>query len=167
MAIHAYRKEKKKEAIRAAKKASKNYSAVPLGADEYLKAFLEENKSRNKEYKLAVLITEDENGHKCVEDVDLRGDSADPISLNSFTFKKRYKNVSDKFLYSASIINVIASKVNCIVEDNIERYYAFQLTLDNIMSGRHGKVKKSITNKYVMLLDLDQNELTKIANLTY
>lgn len=167
MAMHVVREENKKAIARKERNAQKNYSAVPWDADEYIKAFLEENRSNNKEYKLAALIVEDADGHKYVEDIDLRGDSAEPVSLNEFAIKRRYKNVADKFLYSTPIMDAIASKVNCVVEDNIERYYAFQLTLENVLSGRHGKSKKSVVNKYVMLLDLNQTELKRIANLSY
>ena len=158
--------EDKKAKKRRLVKQSKTYTAVPWDADEYIKAFLEENKSNNKEYKLAALIVEDDQGHKYVEDIDLRGDSAEPVSLNSFAVKRSCKNKADKFLYSSRIIDAIASKVNSVVGDT-NRYYAFELTLENILAGRHGREKKKVVNNYVMLLDLNQVELNKIANLSY
>lgn len=160
-------KESKQAKVRREERSKRQYTAVPWDADEYLKVFLNENRSYNKEFKLAALIVEDADGHKYVEDIDLRGDSAEPVDLKDFAVKKKYKNVADRFLYSTSIMDVVASKVNCIVEDNVDRYYAFQLTLENILAGRHGKTKKSVVNKYVMLLDLNQLELKRIANLSY
>lgn len=147
-------------------KEKKSYSCIPFDAADRVNAFLDIDKSTDKEYKLAALVIVDEYGHKHIEDIDLRGDSAEPIKLSSFAFNKT-KDKADAFLFDTGIINAIASKVNCVVEDNIERYYAFQLTLENILSGRHGKQKKSVVNKYVMLLDLNQLELSRIANLSF
>jgi hypothetical protein len=97
----------------------------------------------------------------------LRGDSAEPVSLSSFAVKNRCKYSADKYLYSTSIMDAIAGKVNCMVESNIDRYYAFQLTKENVEAGRHGKQKKKIVEDFVMMLDLNEIELRKIANLSY
>lgn len=166
MAMHIVRIENKKAIARREKRSAKKYSAVPWNADQLLKAFLEENKSNNKEFKLAALVIEDEEGHKYIEDVDLRGDSSEAVNLSKFAIKRRARNKADQFLLNRWIIETIAEKVNCIIGDT-ERYYAFQLTLENVISGRHGKSKKKVAKNYVMLLDLDQRELKQIANLSY
>jgi hypothetical protein len=159
-------KENRKAKARRAIKQSREYSCVPWDADEYLKAFLEENKSRYKEFKLAALVVEDIEGHKYIEDIDLRGDSAEPVSLSSFAIKKRTKDKADAFLFNRWIIETIANKVNCLVDSNVERYYAFQLTKENVLAGRHGKQKKKIQSDYVMMMDLDELDLKRIANLS-
>lgn len=158
--------ENKKAKTRKTLNKSKKYSCIPWDADERLRAFLNTNKTKDKEYKLAALIVEDEYGHKYVEDIDLRGDNSTPIKLSSFAFNKT-KDKADAFLFDTGIINTIASKVNCIIENNIERYYAFQMTKENIQSGRHNKQKRQLKNDYVMLLDLSFYELRQIANLSF
>jgi hypothetical protein len=57
-------KDHKKVIARREEKSHRELSAVPCDADEYLKAFLEDNKSNNKEFKLAALVIEDAEGHK-------------------------------------------------------------------------------------------------------
>jgi hypothetical protein len=46
-------------------------------------------------------------------------------------------------------------------------YYAFQITKENVMSGRHGKTKKQIVKDFVLMMDLSKTELFRIANLSF
>jgi hypothetical protein len=157
--------ENKKAKARKAIKQKRNLSCIPWDAADRLKAFLEEDRNADKEYKLAALVVVDENGNMSIEDIDLRGDNSEIVRLSSFAYK-RTKNKADKFLFDYSIVNTIANKVNCIKAET-ERYYAFELTKENVLSGRHGKMKKKIKDDFVMLLDLDKTELKRIANLSF
>lgn len=150
---------------RRERRSKKQCSCVPLDAADRLNAFLNVDKSKDKEFKLAVLIVEDSNGNKTIEDMDLRGDSAEKIKLSDFAINK-YKHIASGLLFDNNVLNTIANKVNCMIAET-ERYYAFELTKENVLSGRHGKSKKKITNDYVMLLDLNEKELKQIANLSF
>lgn len=163
----AYRNEKEKQCkrIQRKKERAEKLTAIPWNAAEEINCILQKDLSKNKEYKLAVLVVEDEFGNKRIEDIDLRGETAELIQLSSFAINKN-KDKADKFLFDYSIINSISNKVNCCVDGYIERYYAFQLTLENLISGRHGKIKTKVKDSFVMFMDLSEKELKSIANLT-
>lgn len=165
MAIIELKKEHDYKVKRLKKQKNKQYSCVPWDAADKLDFILKEDKSKDKEYKLAALVIEDENGHASVEDIDLRGDDAGPVKLSEFA-SKRTRDKADSFLFDSSILKVISQKVNCEIE-RVERYYAFQITKENILSGRHGKKKTKIKKDYVMFLDLSSQELNRIANLSF
>lgn len=165
MAAIEARKEYVHDKKRKEIKSKRRYTSVPVDAADRLKAFLDEDKSANKEFKLAALVVEDESGHKSIEDIDLRGDSSDPVKLSDYAINKN-KFRQDDVLFNHQVLNVIANKVNCIIA-NTERYYAFEITKENVMGGRHGKTKKSIAKDFVMLLDLNETELSRIANLSF
>lgn len=147
------------------KRKTKIYSSVPWDAAETLDLILKENKNKNKEYKLAALVVEDENGHTSIEDIDLRGEDAGQIKLSDFA-SKRTRDKADSFFFSFPIINALTNKVNYDI-GNVERYYAFELTKENLLSGRHGKKKTRIKKDYVMFFDLSYQELNIIANLSF
>lgn len=160
-------KDYKKDLLRKQKKKerAKTLTAIPWNAADEISSIIPKDYSSNKEYKLAVLIIEDEYGKRKIEDIDLRGDTAEEVKLSSFAINKN-KDKADRFLFDYHIINSLSNRVNCYVEKNIERYYAFQLSLENILSGRHGKIKTKVKNKFIIFMDLSENELIRLANLT-
>lgn len=156
-------KERSYDINRAAIKRERVLSDIPYFAADYLKDILFKDK-QSDEYKLAVLVVEDANGNKSIEDIDLRGDSADNVSLSVFKNKKNTWNV-DKFFTDYNIIQSLSLKLNNEVCDT-DRYYAFQITKENILGGRHGKDKKKIVKDYVQFFNLSEYQLRQIANLS-
>lgn len=165
MAAKEIRKERIHDKRRKEIRSKKQLTSVPVDAVDKLNAFLVVDKSKDKEFKLAALFVEDESGHVSIEDIDLRGDSAEAIKLSDYAINKK-KYMADQILFNSSVVKLIANKVNSIIGDT-ERYYAFELTKENVEAGRHGKTKKKIVNDFVMLLDLNENELKQIANLSF
>jgi hypothetical protein len=165
MATKEIRKEKAHNKKRKEIRSKKQLTSVPVDAVDKLNAFLEVDKSKDKEFKLAALFIEDESGHISIEDVDLRGDSAENIKLSDYAINKK-KYIADQILFNSNAVKLIANKVNSMVADT-ERYYAFEITKENVEAGRHGKTKKKIVNDFVMLLDLNEKELKRIANLSF
>lgn len=165
IAVVEINEEREHERMRRSIRENRSVACVPLDAAERLKAFLKSDKSADKEYKLAALVVEDSDGHVSIEDVDLRGDSAEPIRLSDFAYK-RYKNMADKFLFDFNIIDTISNKVHSCIGDT-EMYHAFQITKENVVSGRHGKTRRNIAKDFVVFLDLSERELRQIANLSF
>lgn len=165
IAAKEIKKERDHDKRRKEIRSKKQLTSVPVDAVDKLNAFLEIDKSKDKEFKLAALFVEDESGHISIEDIDLRGDSAEEIKLSDYAINKK-KTIAEQILFNSSAVQLISNKVNSIVA-NTERYYAFEITKENVEAGRHGKTKKKIVNDFVMLLDLNEIELRKIANLSF
>ena len=148
--MEAFAEVKYKKELKA-KRQNKELSDIPFNADETISDLLHKE-HQNMDYKLAVLVVEDEFGNKTIEDMDLRGDSCEPVNLSEFKFKKNFWNV-DKFFMDFKIINAMSKKLVSEKRDT-DSYYAFEITKENIMGGRHGKQKKKIVKDYVQFFDL-------------
>lgn len=116
-----------------------------------------------KEFKLASLVIEDNNGHATVEDYYLLDSEGEVKSLSDF--RKDDRNV-DWMLNDFNVLESITANIDHEIVDNVERYSDFYETVNNCYGGRHGKDKIDIKDSFVVFTDLTKSELEIIANHT-
>lgn len=135
--------------------------SIPFNHIEELEVNFVDDIYGHKEFKLATLIVTSPSGARFVVDKDLRGNSGSPMELTSFANKPADSLKS--YLLNIDVIDTISKHVKHDVSTDIERYYAFQKTIDDIYRGKHWLTKADIASIEIRFFDLTYAELRTIA----
>lgn len=144
------------EGLNAEEVAAKRINeALPI---DYDKSF--------KEYKLASLVVEHQDGYVTVEDHHLVNGEGDVVSLNEF--KDQFEEVEDYrdidwMLDSYKVLEAITANKDHEIVEEVKRFPDFNETLNNCYGGRHGKDKIDVKDAFVTFVDLSYEDLRIIA----
>lgn len=140
---------------------SSSLQSIPYNHVENLEANFVNDEYGHKEFKLATLIVTSKSGRRFVVDKDLRGTDSYPMELTSFANKPAASVKT--YLSNIDVIDVISKHVSFEVTTEVERYHAFQKTIDNIYRGKHWLTKDDMASVEIRFFDLTYSELRTIA----
>lgn len=136
-------------------------TSIPYGHVESLEVNFANDEFGDKEYKLASLIITSPSGSRFVVDTDLRSGNGSPMNLSSFIHNPAAS--VNSYLSNIGVIDVISNHVAFETSTDIERYYAFQKTVDSIYRGKHWLKKEDIASIEIRFFNLSYAELRTIA----
>lgn len=140
-------------------------SSIPWNAVEVLNNNLYKHTGTKLQYpfQLAALVVEDEDGNLSIQDYDLRGEDSSMVSLMDFS--RSSNPYIDEVFTRYDIVKTLFNRLGGDIVEDVERYTAFQITLENCMGGRHGKDKIKVNDAFVIFIPLDYHDLDILANL--
>lgn len=115
----------------------------------------------NREFKLATLIVTSPSGRRFIVDNDIRSNDGTVMELTNFAHKPT--SSVKTYLSNIDVIDIISNHISFETSTEIERYYAFQKTIDNIYRGKHWLSKEDMSSVEIRFFDLTYGELRTIA----
>ena len=126
--------------------------ALPISIDDDI----------NKQFKLASLVVEHEDGYVTVEDHFLIDDEGETVTLTEF--REDGEDI-EWMLDSWKVLQSITANKSHEIMENVERYPDFNETINNCHGGRHGKDKIKVKDAFIVFVDLCHNDMDIIANM--